>query len=49
MKKIYESLGIEVEGKEKSEKQESTEEVDDEMKKIYESLGIQMKDSTMEV
>jgi hypothetical protein len=49
MKKIYESLGIEVESKDETQEQDSTEEVDDEMKKIYESLGVQMKDSTMEV
>ena len=48
MKKIYESLGIEVEGKEK-DKQEQPEEDDEEMKKIYESLGLQMKEASMEV
>lgn len=38
MRKIYESLGIDVPQEEKKPE----EEVDDEMKKIYESLGIQM-------
>jgi hypothetical protein len=49
MKKIYESLGIEVETKDTKEEVTKEEETDDEMKKIYESLGIQMKDSTLEV
>jgi hypothetical protein len=40
MKKIYESLGIEVPQEEKKPE----EEIDDEMKKIYESLGIQMNE-----
>jgi hypothetical protein len=38
MRKIYESLGIDVPQEEKKPE----EEIDDEMKKIYESLGIQM-------
>ena len=43
MKKIYESLGIDVPADAKKPKEE---EIDDEMKKIYESLGIQVEQET---